>query len=84
MTTNALVFKACSIAAFSVSLAACGGGSNDTDQSTNAGTGGAPRDSFFAVVLAMVATSPDNAEPQEIDSVTATSPQNAEPDAMGI
>ena len=83
MTTNLLVFKACSIVAFSVALAACGGGSSDTAQGSNAGIGSAPRDSFIAVVLAMVATSPDKAEPQEVDSVTATFPQNAEPDAMG-
>lgn len=85
MTSNSLFFKACSTAAFTLALAACGGGgsSSDTVQGANTNTGSPSQDSFFATVFAMVASSPDNAEPQEVDSIAATSPQNAEPSAMG-
>ena len=82
MTSNPLFLKACSIVALTFALAACGGGgSSDSVQGAN--TGSPSQDSFFAVVFAMVATSPDNTEPQEVESITATSPQNAEPSAMG-
>ena len=82
MTSNSFFFKASSIVALTFALAACGGSGSDTVQGAN--TGGSPsQDSFFALVFAMVATSPDNVEPQEVDSITATSPQNAEPSAIG-
>ena len=86
MTRNSatsLFFKTCGIAGISVALAACGGGSgNDTVQGLDSGAK-APQDSFFAVVLAMVATSSDTSEPQDINAVTPTSVDNAEPSAMG-
>lgn len=82
MTSKTLFIKACSTAAVTLALAACGGsgGGGDTVQGDN--TGSPSQDSFFALVFAMVASSPDNAEPQEVDAVTATSPQDAEPSAV--
>ena len=86
MTSKTLFLKACSTAAVTLALAACGGsgGSGEAVQGGNTGnTGGPSQDSFFALVFAMVASSPDNAEPQEVDAVNATLPQDAEPSAMG-
>lgn len=83
MTKNSLVLKVCGSAAVTLAIAACGGGSSgDSVQGTSTG-GSASQDSFFALVLAMVASSPDNVEPKDIDAITATSPQNAEPSATG-
>ena len=84
MTKNSLVLKVCGSAAVTLAIAACGGGSSGSDTVQGTSTGGsASQDSFFALVLAMVASSPDNVEPKDIDAITATSPQNAEPSATG-
>lgn len=81
MTSKTLFIKACSTVAVTLALAACGGGGGgDAVQGDN--TGRPSQDSFFALVFAMVSSSPDNAEPQEVDAVTATSPQDAEPSAV--
>ncbi len=84
MTKNSLVFKVCGGVVVTLAIAACGGGSSsgDTVQGTNTGSS-ASQDSFFALVLAMVASSPDNIEPKDIDAITVTSPQNAEPSPTG-
>ncbi|MBC7446376.1 MAG: hypothetical protein H7273_13055 [Polaromonas sp.] len=85
MTKPLLFSKACSAVALTLALAACGGGggSGSGDAVQGASAGGPPRDNFFALVLAMVATSLDNAEPQEIDAITATFPQGDEPSTVG-
>jgi len=86
VTKNLTVLKVCGSVVVTLAVAACGGGSSgDSVQGTNGtNTGGsALQDSFFALVLAMVASSPDNVEPKDIDAITATSPQNAEPSATG-
>jgi len=80
VTKNLTLLKVCGSVAVTLAVAACGGGSSDTVQGPNTG-GSASQDSFFALVLAMVASSPDNVEPKDIDAITATSPQNAEPSA---
>jgi hypothetical protein len=36
-------------------------------------------DAFYAVVLALVAGSPDDAEPGSIDNVASTAPEDSEP-----
>lgn len=83
MTKNSLVFKVCGSVVVTLVIAACSGGSSsDGVQGTNTG-GSASQDSFFALVFAMVASSPDNVEPKDIDAITVTSPQNAEPSATG-
>ena len=87
MTSKTLFIKACSTAAVTLALAACGGGGSSGDAvqggSTTGNAGRPSQDSFFAFVVAMVASSPDSAEPQEIDAVTATPAQNTEPSAVG-
>lgn len=89
MTKNSTVLKVCGSVAVMLAVAACGGGSGgDSVQgiSGNSGTntgGSGSQDSFFALVLEMVASSPDNVEPKDIDAITVTSPQNAEPSATG-
>ena len=81
MTSHLSFLKACSAVALTLAVAACGGGGGDSVQGASAD--GSPRDSFFALVLAMVETPLDNAEPQEIDAITATFPQGTEPSAVG-
>ena len=83
MTSSSIFLKACGTVASTLALAACGGGSSDVVQGANANTGSPSQDKFFAAVFAMVATNPDNTEPQDIDSITATFPQDAEPSALG-
>ena len=62
-----------------LALGACGGSSNDNHggggQDANAGAS----DTFFAQVLALIGSSPDNTEPVSIDSYVATSPESIEP-----
>ena len=83
MTSHLSLLKACSALALTLAVAACGGGGGSGDSVQGASADGAPRDSFFALVLAMVATPLDNAEPQEIDAITATFPEGSEPSAVG-
>ena len=85
MTSKTLFIKACSTAAVTLALAACGGsgGGGDAVGGNTDNAGSPSQDSFFALVFAMVTSSPDDAEPQEIDAVTATSPQDTEPSAVG-
>lgn len=40
-------------------------------------------DAFFAMVLALVANSPDDAEPVNIDSIIVTAPEDTEPQPLG-
>lgn len=65
-------------------LAACGGSGSDNGGGFGDGSGGGrpAQDSFFATVNAFVATSPDNTEPREIDSIAVTSPEDSEPAAL--
>lgn len=82
MTKPLSFLKVCSAVALTLALAACGGGGGGGDAVQGASAGGPPRDSFFALVLAMVATPLDNTEPQEIDAITTTFPQGDEPSAV--
>lgn len=65
-----------------LALGACGGSGNDNDGNGNgggqAGNQGAS-DAFFARVLALVGASPDNTEPENIDSIAVTAPETIEP-----
>lgn len=69
-------FKSCALTLLTMALAACGSGGDDV-----AGGGGSTpgvQDTFFSQVKALIATSPDTAEPREIDSIVLTSPENTE------
>ena len=74
--------------AAAIALAACGG-SNDRVHEPGPGGGGTTPppppvagDSFFAQVLARVASLLDNDEPVAIDAITATTPENTEPEPV--
>jgi hypothetical protein len=76
--SNRIFLKGAACLGLILALTACGdsggGGGNsgiDTSQPL--------ADSFFLQVLALVATSPDDTEPRETDSINATSPENTEP-----
>lgn len=53
-------------------LAGCGGGGGG---GTDVGTA----DSFIAAVQQIIATSPDNAEPADVEAVAVTTSETAEP-----
>jgi hypothetical protein len=40
-------------------------------------------DAFYAAVLAMIGTSPEDTEPGSIDAIVATSPEDTEPQPLG-
>lgn len=81
MLSHQIFFKVLGAAALALTVAACGSNNNDDDHGSN-GTGAA-QGAFFATVLALVATSPDDTEPREIESISATSSEDAEPFALG-
>ena len=62
-----------------LALAACGGSSND--HGNDGGQAGNPgtADAFIAKVQALIATSPDNTEPESIDAIAVTTPETTEP-----
>ena len=78
--SDRIFFKAVSLSVLTLAVAACGdSGGNDVA----AGGGASPmQDSFIAIVSAVVASSSDNAEPRETDSITATSPEDSEAIAL--
>ncbi|MGG7606536.1 hypothetical protein [Massilia sp. BKSP1R2A-1] len=74
--------------AAAMALAACGG-SNDRVHEPGPGGGTTPPppppvagDSFFALVVARVASLLDSDEPVAIDAVTATTPETTEPEPL--
>jgi hypothetical protein len=66
--------KLCLMAA--LLLAGCG---NGDDSNPFPPTPEPTTDAFYAAVLALVASSPDDAEPGSIDNVAATAPEDSEP-----
>lgn len=81
--TNKQLTAAGAALLLTLALGACGGSDNDSN-----GGGGTPAvsagasDSFFAQVKALIANSPENAEPVPIDSYAVTTPENIEPAAL--
>ncbi|MEO7954877.1 MAG: hypothetical protein ABIR35_12425, partial [Polaromonas sp.] len=51
-----------------LAVAACGGDGNGGGLGSGGGSSGPAADSFFNAVKAVVATSPDDSEPREIES----------------
>ena len=69
------------LSAVILTLAACsdsGDGGN-----SSGGPSGPLADSFIVLVTALVATSPDDADARETDSVTATSPDDVDTTPLG-
>lgn len=73
-----------------IGLAGCGG--SDDYHASNTPAPPAPTpvptptpvvDAFYAAVLAMIGTSPDDTEPGGIDTIVATSPEDTEPQPLG-
>lgn len=62
-----------------LALAACGGSSNDHGNDNGQATNSGSTDAFFARVQALIATSPDNTEPESIDAIAVTTPETTEP-----
>ena len=77
--TNKRLYATGAALLLALALGACGGSSNDNNggggQDANAGAS----DTFFAQVLALIGTSPDNTEPVAIDSFAVTTPETIEP-----
>ena len=69
------------LSAVILTLAAC----SDSGDGGNSGGGpsGPLADSFIVLVTALVATSPDDADARETDSVTATSPDDVDTTPLG-
>jgi hypothetical protein len=65
--------------AATVSLVGCGSGGGGAGTS---GTGSGS-DIFVANVLQLSATTPDDAEPADVDGITTTAPEDAEPVNIG-
>lgn len=68
-------------------LSACGGGGGGGGGGVASGPApgtGCSGDSFFCAVLAVIAISPDDAEPVDITAIAATSPETTEPTALPI
>jgi hypothetical protein len=59
-------------------LAGCGNG-DDSNPFPPTPAPEPTTDAFYAAVLALVASSPDDAEPGSIDNVAATAPEDSEP-----
>ena len=75
-----IFFKAVALTALTLAVAACGSsGDDEVGQGPGNGDGTSAQDSFFTAVKALIASSPDDAEPKEVDSFTATTPENSEP-----
>ncbi|CDS55004.1 hypothetical protein [Polaromonas sp. CG9_12] len=75
--THGILFRGGALTLLAIALTACGssdGSDNDVPQPL--------ADSFMALVTAVVATSSDEADPRETDSITATSPQDTDPVAV--
>lgn len=79
---NQIFCKVAGAAILVVGLSACGGSGSGGGFSDGSGGGTPAQDSFFATVNALVVTSPDNAEPREIDSIAVTSSEDSEPAAL--
>lgn len=78
--SDRIFFKAVALSVLTLAVAGCGdSGGNDV---AAGGSSSPMQDSFIAIVSAVVASSSDNAEPRETDSITATSPENSEAIAL--
>jgi hypothetical protein len=75
--SNRIFWKGVAGLGLILAIAACGSNS-DGAGSSGVNISQALGDSFFLRVLAVAATSPDDAEPRETDSLTATSPEDSE------
>jgi hypothetical protein len=69
------------LSAVILALAACSDGGDGGN--SGSGSSGSLADSFFVLVAEMVASSPDDADARETDSVTATSPDDADTTSLG-
>jgi hypothetical protein len=62
-----------------ISLAGCNGGSSKPDPQTPPTP---MADAFFAQVLAVVASAPDDNEAAGVDAATASAPEDSEPSTL--
>ncbi|MEO5658492.1 MAG: hypothetical protein ABIQ90_01665 [Polaromonas sp.] len=65
-----------------LALAACGGDSG-VGGSTSIGTSQPLADSFFLAVLATIATSPDDVDAKDVESIKVTSPEDTDAVPVG-
>lgn len=78
-----IFFKAVALTVLTLAVAACGDSDNgQVGQGPGNGGGTPAQDSFFTAVSALIASSPDDTEPREVDSITATTPENSEPTGL--
>jgi len=78
MMTNKRILAAGSVLLAAAALSACGGGSDDGSGGSQAASPGAS-DAFFTRVLALIGSSPDNAEPVATGDIAVTTPNDIEP-----
>lgn len=71
------IFKIVPVLLAALALIACSGGGRQGQGQT--GSAGGNGDPFIAAVQQLSATSPEDAEPADVDAVTVTTPESAEP-----
>lgn len=62
-------------------LAGCGGGgsASSAGNANGNGNGAGGMDAFTGYVASLLSSSPDNTEPQQVDTVAPSTPDNTEP-----
>jgi hypothetical protein len=74
------------LSAVVLTLAACSNNGNDDNDGNKVGNINVPSqlaDSFFVLVAALTATTPDDTEARDTDSVKATTPEDADTTSLG-
>jgi hypothetical protein len=78
MMTNKRILAAGAVLLAAAALSACGGGSDNGNGGDQAVSPGAS-DAFFTRMLALIGSSPDNAEPVATGDIAVTTPSDTDP-----
>lgn len=79
MMKTRILLSGAVLSAMILALTACG----DSSSSGGDGSTGPVADAFMVLVTELVASSPDDADSRETDSVTATSPDDSDSISLG-
>lgn len=80
MMKTRIFLSGAALSAVILALAAC---SDSSSSSGGDGSSGPVADAFMVLVTELVASSPDDADSRETDSVTATSPDDSDSISLG-
>jgi ABC-type oligopeptide transport system substrate-binding subunit len=83
MMKKRIIISGAVLSALVLTLAACSNNGNDGENVGSSNLPASLADSFFVLVAAMAATSPDDADARETDSVTASTPDDADTTSLG-